>query len=89
MLEPLAANQFPLTFMRAIFAVLLLCLAMSASAREWKNELFHCAANIPESRQEDLECGQTLLPINHKLDWHGVPIDTPLVEDHCPEKVRS
>ena len=49
MLEPLAANQFPLTFMRAILAVLLLCLAMSAHAREWKNELFHCAAAIPDS----------------------------------------
>jgi hypothetical protein len=35
--------------MRATFAVLLLCLAVSASAREWKNAVFHCAANIPDS----------------------------------------
>lgn len=35
--------------MRATFVVLLLCLAMSAGAREWKNELFHCAAAIPDS----------------------------------------
>ncbi len=35
--------------MRATFVLLLLCLAMSASAREWKSEIFHCAANIPDS----------------------------------------
>ena len=35
--------------MRAPFVVLLLCLAMSAGAREWKSEIFHCAANVPES----------------------------------------
>ena len=35
--------------MRAILPCLLLCLAIPAWAREWKNEIFHCAANIPES----------------------------------------
>ena len=35
--------------MRATLASLLLCLAMSASAREWRSPVFHCAANIPES----------------------------------------
>lgn len=35
--------------MRAIPTCLLLCLALSAHAREWKNEIFHCAANIPDS----------------------------------------
>ena len=35
--------------MRATFVIVLLCLAMSAGAREWKSEIFHCAANIPES----------------------------------------
>ena len=49
MLEPLAANSFPLTFMRATFALLLLCLAMSARAREWRSQTFRCSANIPDS----------------------------------------
>ena len=35
--------------MRAPVHILLLCLAVSARAAEWKNEIFHCAANIPES----------------------------------------
>ncbi len=35
--------------MRAKISLLLLCLAMTARAREWKSEIFHCAANIPES----------------------------------------
>jgi hypothetical protein len=35
--------------MRATIALLLLCLSVSAHAREWKSELFHCAANVPES----------------------------------------
>ena len=35
--------------MRATLTVLLLCLAVSARAREWKSEIFHCAANLPES----------------------------------------
>ena len=49
MLEPRAAKLLAITFMRATFAVLLLCLATSAGAKEWKSEIFHCAANIPES----------------------------------------
>jgi|688.fasta_scaffold83576_2 S1-C subfamily serine protease len=35
--------------MRTNIASLLLCLAASACAAGWKNEIFHCAANIPES----------------------------------------
>lgn len=35
--------------MRATLTVLLLCLAVSARAREWKSEIFHCAANIPDT----------------------------------------
>lgn len=35
--------------MRAILTVLLFCLMASTRAAEWKNEIFHCAANIPES----------------------------------------
>ncbi|MEO6786884.1 MAG: hypothetical protein ABI318_12195 [Chthoniobacteraceae bacterium] len=35
--------------MRTALALLLLCLALPARAHEWKNELFHCAANIPDS----------------------------------------
>ena len=35
--------------MRAPVHILLLCLTVSARAAEWKNEIFHCAANIPES----------------------------------------
>ena len=35
--------------MRALIPILLLCLVISAHAAEWKNEIFHCAANIPES----------------------------------------
>jgi hypothetical protein len=35
--------------MRTAIAILLLCLTFSARAREWKSELFHCAANIPDS----------------------------------------
>ena len=35
--------------MRALVTVLLFCLAASTRAAEWKNEIFHCAANIPES----------------------------------------
>lgn len=35
--------------MRATLAVLLLCLAVSVHAREWKSEIFHCTANIPDS----------------------------------------
>lgn len=34
--------------MRAILPILLLCLAITAHAKEWKNEIFHCAANIPD-----------------------------------------
>jgi hypothetical protein len=33
---------------RSILALLLLCLAVSARAGEWKSELYHCAANIPD-----------------------------------------
>ncbi len=35
--------------MRTAIALLILCLAVSAPAREWKSELFHCSANIPDS----------------------------------------
>ena len=35
--------------MRALLTVLLFCLVASTRAAEWKNEIFHCAANIPES----------------------------------------
>jgi len=35
--------------MRAALVVLFLCLIVSGHAREWKSELFHCAANIPDS----------------------------------------
>jgi hypothetical protein len=35
--------------MRAVIFLLLLCLGVAARAREWKSELFHCAANIPDS----------------------------------------
>ncbi len=35
--------------MRILPAILLLCLTLTAFAREWKSELFRCAANIPES----------------------------------------
>lgn len=35
--------------MRALIPILLSCLVLSASGVEWKNEIFHCAANIPES----------------------------------------
>jgi hypothetical protein len=35
--------------MRTIIALLLLCLAVSARAREWKSEIFHCSANVPDS----------------------------------------
>lgn len=35
--------------MRALIPVLFSCLIISARAAEWKNEIFHCAANIPES----------------------------------------
>ncbi len=35
--------------MRALLTVLLFCLAASTRAAEWKNEIFHCTANIPES----------------------------------------
>jgi hypothetical protein len=34
---------------RSILALLLLCLAVSARAGEWKSELYHCAATIPDS----------------------------------------
>ena len=48
-LEPLTAKPFAVALMRAILTVLLLCLAVSARAREWKSELFHCTANVPDS----------------------------------------
>ena len=35
--------------MRTAIAVLLLFLAVSAPAREWKSALFHCSANVPET----------------------------------------
>lgn len=35
--------------MRATLALLLLCSATTAPAREWKSEIFHCSANIPDS----------------------------------------
>ena len=35
--------------MRAILTILLLCLAVPTHAAEWKNEIFHCGANIPDS----------------------------------------
>lgn len=35
--------------MRTAIAFLLLCLALPAHAREWRSELFHCSANIPDS----------------------------------------
>ena len=35
--------------MRILIPCLLLCLAISTQAKEWKNEIFHCAANIPDS----------------------------------------
>ena len=35
--------------MRTAITLLLLCLAVSARAREWRNELYHCSANIPDS----------------------------------------
>lgn len=35
--------------MRAILPILLLCLAITAHAKEWKHDIYHCAANIPDS----------------------------------------
>ena len=35
--------------MRILIPCLLLCLAISTQAKEWKNEIFHCTANIPDS----------------------------------------
>ena len=35
--------------MRATLALLLLCLAMSARAGEWRSQNFRCSANIPDS----------------------------------------
>ncbi len=35
--------------MRALIPFLFSCLVVFAPAAEWKNEIFHCAANIPES----------------------------------------
>lgn len=35
--------------MRAILPLFLLCLPLTASAKEWKNPFFHCGANIPDS----------------------------------------
>ena len=35
--------------MRTTIALLLLCLTVSVRAREWKSELFHCTANVPDS----------------------------------------
>lgn len=35
--------------MRILLPCLLLCLATSTQAKEWKNEIFHCAANIPDT----------------------------------------
>ena len=34
--------------MRTAFLLLLFCLACPASGREWKSDLFHCAADIPD-----------------------------------------
>ena len=34
--------------MRAFLPTVLFCLAITAHAKEWKNEIFHCAATIPE-----------------------------------------
>lgn len=48
-LEPPQISLFVTNMMRIPIALLLLCLAVSAQAREWKSELFHCAANVPES----------------------------------------
>ncbi len=48
-LEPRAATLFPFQFMRILPFLLLPCLVISALASEWRSEIFHCAANIPDS----------------------------------------
>ena len=47
--------------MRAILVLLLLCLPSSARAGEWRSEIFHCSANIPDSTGwQMIEAPQTM-----------------------------
>lgn len=59
--------------MRTTIALLLLCLVFSARAREWRSELYHCTANIPDSGGwQNIEASQmpgiaTILVMQHTL----------------------